>query len=228
MAQSEVSITLFDHDKNKLVRFLDRLAGNPPDDWGFTIIRTAYGPGTDEQFQSLMDRMEAGVHSSLMAYAAPRCSDPDGEVDRVMEGLAEEVLRIFLLRIKSNKDVLDGASIEAIREMMKDEGPGEPPLNGLGVVLLVDQEVLELAPRAGAREPWLKVLELNYLPEMHKGNVRVPQYYFGWMILCSTFLWSFWNMLYLRELCVFAPAADPNGRLVKVWDGASENKTIAF
>ncbi|KAK5658311.1 hypothetical protein OQA88_2287 [Cercophora sp. LCS_1] len=230
MPQSELRAELLDDSKRGLVSFLSSLGSNPQYHWGFTVIRTAYGPGTDKQFQRLIDRMEAEVRSTLMAKAAPRLFDPDGEVDRVLEGLTEEVLRLFLLRIRSDKDDLDGASVEAIRAMMKDEGPGEPPLDGLGVVLLVDEEVLDSVPRAEAagREPWIKVLELDYLPEIHKENARIPRRYFGWMILCSTALWRFWNMLYLKELWAFAPAADQNGRLVKVWDGDSESKTIEF
>lgn len=108
--------------------------------------------------------MEVVVRSSLMVYAAPRHLDPNGDGDRVLEGLFD--------RGPADVSLANQKRRKCLQEMMKDEGLGKPPLNGLGVVFPIDEEVLDSVPRAEAagREPWEKALELDYMPEMHKGE----------------------------------------------------------
>ena len=88
---------------------------------------------------------------------------------------------------------LDGASMDAVRQRAKDSRPADSE-NSDGseqVVLIVDDEVLSGAQPG--RNDWVKVVEVDYDPEKHKGNARFGQHYFGWMKASTKDLVYLWE-----------------------------------
>ncbi len=74
-----------------------------------------------------------------------------------------------------------------------------------GLFPYVDEEVfrsIEIAaaaagkPGAQAPDAWIKVVEIDYEPQRHRGNIRTGgQRYFGWMIVALDSLFQLWDDL---------------------------------
>jgi hypothetical protein len=70
----------------------------------------------------------------------------------------------------------------------------------------------------------VKVVELDYKPEQHKGNRRVgPQSYFGWMKLSTGSFFQLWQDLEGQDLWKLAPR-NSDERLLTIWDGVLNNQ----
>ncbi|KAH8745653.1 hypothetical protein F5883DRAFT_586648 [Diaporthe sp. PMI_573] len=80
--------------------------------WGFTIYRTAYGTTTDEQWPSLVAKIEAQVLDEINIHGA---SEP----------AAPTLRSLFHLDPRSDPDTLDGASMEHVRKLYQ-EGEASP------------------------------------------------------------------------------------------------------
>lgn len=194
--------------------------------WGFAIYRTAYGAATDTAWQSLLEAIRTNVRTEVLALRVlwgkpPRFSDEETQ-------RCEEFLSLFQLDIKDDQSVLEGASADRVREIIKKTEPRptyDEPLGGTlttlqGVFLYVDDEVLETVRQATTttRPPWIKMVELDYDPDYHKGNVRVPRNYFGWMKLSIESLYEVWQRLEGRDLWKVAPL-NTDETLLTIWDG---------
>ncbi|KAG7413533.1 hypothetical protein ACKAV7_008063 [Fusarium commune] len=110
----------------QLEQALSLRGGHRPRQWGFAIIRTAYGPKSDEQFQHALtlicriaqawsDR-EIASSKMMLAYAKEnnieRLSNISMEVDT---RLNDDFTRRYQNDILQDKQQLDGASVATVR-----------------------------------------------------------------------------------------------------------------
>src|SRR5690242_12197172 len=104
--------------------------------WGFTIYRTYYGPGSDQQWEKLLLNITNGVKDRLRAHEG--YGDDPAVITR-----AEE---LYKLDARSDPAFLAGLELEEVRNLYH-EGTGGQPLNTNNdpwrVFILVDEEVLE-------------------------------------------------------------------------------------
>ncbi|KAK0610692.1 hypothetical protein B0T17DRAFT_621153 [Bombardia bombarda] len=209
---------------SELDDFMAAVRARATQTWGFAIYRTAYGGATtDAPWRSLLEAIHTNLRTEVLGLRVPR--------ER-----CEEFLSLLKLDVREDQSILQGASMDRVREMIKESDPrptDDEPLGGTlttlqGVFLYVDDEVLEAAAQttltAGSRPPWVKMVELDYNPEQHKGNRRVgPQSYFGWMKLSTGSLFQLWQDLQGQDLWKLAPR-NPDERQLTIWDGVLNNQ----
>jgi len=133
----------------------------------------------------------------------------------------DALLSTFRLDIKSDPKTLDGASLDTIRRIHREDGAtvgGLPRATNTGVVLLVDEETLTEAQ--DGLEHWVKAMEIGYEPERYnKWHPRMGgQRYFGWMKAYTNYLVYLWEELICnyQELHDVAPQTI-GGMMLVVW-----------
>lgn len=195
--------------------------------WGFAIYRTAYGATTEAPWQTLLAAIRTKVRAEVMALRIPR-GDPPAFSDAETQE-CEEFLSLFVLDVKDDQPALEGKSMDQVREMIRanderpsweDQNPGGTLTTLEGAFMYVDEEVLETARSADGDKsspPWVKLVELGYKPEDHKGNMRMPRHYFGWMKLSTRAVYGLWEDLKARAVYNIAPKWDETQ--LAVWDG---------
>ncbi|KAI4597534.1 hypothetical protein KJ359_004236 [Pestalotiopsis sp. 9143b] len=199
--------------------------------WGFAIYRTSYGAATDTAWQSLLEAIHTRVREEVLALRVlwgdpPRFSDEETQK-------CEEFLSLFQLDVKEDQSALEGASADRVREIIKKTEPRptyDKPLGGTlttlqGVFLYIDDEVLETVRQtpSSTYPPWIKMVELVYDPDHHKGNVRVPRNYFGWMKMSVESLYDLRQRLEGQDLWKIAPL-NTDEALLTIWDGGSNDR----
>ncbi|KAK6717004.1 hypothetical protein SNK05_000205 [Fusarium graminearum] len=103
--------------------------GHRPFRWGFAIVRTAYGPGSDEQFQKVINILHRVVQVRTANEAKGVKADIvwDKEASAILDHISDEVdmrpneefLRRFENDILADKEVLEDASLPAVRTYFK-------------------------------------------------------------------------------------------------------------
>ncbi len=176
--------------------------GQPLLQWGFIVYRTAYGPASDQLWQSLLETIRSAVRTSVLSLAErPRRLQYDNtEVIPVEEAAAcDELFSLFYLDVKENPQTLGGASIEAVRQIAKQAVAELPSVSRLEITdepevqdeTSVDEAAMHqleayihrsevflyiddqvLQSAAHAPDPWVKVVEVDYEPTRHRGNAR--------------------------------------------------------
>ncbi|EUC27057.1 hypothetical protein COCCADRAFT_112694, partial [Bipolaris zeicola 26-R-13] len=147
--------------------------------WGYTIYRTYYGPGSDEQWSKLLENITDGVKKGLFNI---------DEAEKDPEAVTKAQAR-FRLDTRSAPATLDGRILEDIQQVYL-EGSGGQPMRGTqfndwntAIFLLADSQVL--------KDPDLrviKVVDANHDPvaDIPK-NIRCgPQSNFGWITMPTT------------------------------------------
>ncbi|KAI3542565.1 hypothetical protein CSPX01_06770 [Colletotrichum filicis] len=81
--------------------------------WGFTIYRTAYGPGTDAQWRTLLDKIRAQVVSEIECY-----------LEAGDEDVAAQLKSLFVLDARSDAALWDKS---AVRDCAGKELDGSAP-----------------------------------------------------------------------------------------------------
>ncbi|KAH5131207.1 hypothetical protein HBH70_177090 [Parastagonospora nodorum] len=154
--------------------------------WGFIIYRTFYGPDSDESWTKLLQTITAGVRAGL--------NKMDGAEDTAATA---KVLGLFKLDARSDPALLAGLTLEDVRKLYLEEGPGAQLINmdngPWRLFLLADAEVLGEADLR-----LLKVVEGDYDPidRVPKNTRGGPQRYFGWLTMSSTTVAELWDELY--------------------------------
>lgn len=203
--------------------------------WGFTIYRTAYdGPACDQHWQSLLADMQAHVETEINRRTNGGAPD---DADRE----SREILALFRLDPRSDKQRLAGLSMQQVRQLFlqdaraASERPDETrPMNwrtdcmGRHVFLLVDDEVMAAAAVATSEQgeqgqgPWVKCVYADYRAEDYvPKSSRVRQRFFGWMKMttrCLAKMWEQLEMFYDLE-GIAPPMADDAGQNAEIYDG---------
>ncbi|KAF4899849.1 hypothetical protein CGCVW01_v013488 [Colletotrichum viniferum] len=76
--------------------------------WGFTIYRIAYGPATDAQWRTLLDKIRAQAVSEI-----------DGYVEAGEEDVAAQLKSLFVLDARSDAALLADKTMDEVREIYK-------------------------------------------------------------------------------------------------------------
>ncbi|KAI8260573.1 hypothetical protein K4K58_001882 [Colletotrichum sp. SAR11_239] len=76
--------------------------------WGFTIYRTAYGPATNAQWRTLLDKIRAQAVSEI-----------DGYVEAGEEDVAAQLKSLFVLDARSDAALLADKTMDEVREIYK-------------------------------------------------------------------------------------------------------------
>src|SRR3569833_196170 len=200
-------------DLADVIYTLDRLQQSQIDTWGYTIYRTAYGPGSDERWQQFLAVLQKKVADEVAGEGGlAEDVDPNRYCDKLHS--------MFRLDTKSEAEALNAASMDRVRELFRGN-PDREPLAAKyakrGVFLYVDDEVFAAIE---AKQPWVKAVEADYEPESHRGNWRTSgQRYFGWMMVADEGLWRLWDVLELKPLWSVAPWTDQQGNHTVVWEG---------
>jgi hypothetical protein len=174
--------------------------------WGFIIYRTFYGPGSDERWAKLLQTITTGVESGLNRM--------DGARDTAATA---KVLGLFKLDARSDPALLAGLTLEDVRKLYLEGGPGVQLTNmdngPWRLFLLADAEVL------GEADPGLlKVVEGDYDPadRVPKNTRCGPQRYFGWITMSSTTVAELWQELFSYYL--WEVAGGTTGEPGAFWD----------
>jgi hypothetical protein len=175
--------------------------------WGFTIYRTFYGPGSEEQWQKLLHTATVSAKGYL------------GRMKDVQENpeLTAKVLDQFSLDPRSDPTTLDGLTLEDVRQLYLDQRGGQP-LNvdryQRRLFFLADDQVLQDPDVAR-----LKVAAADYdAVAAVPTNLRFgPQRYFGWMTMPTTAVFDLWNELEHFDLEEIINHTSPGGPGV-YWD----------
>ncbi|KAJ4381341.1 hypothetical protein N0V86_003690 [Didymella sp. IMI 355093] len=184
---------------NKLYEFPDRVV-QPDEDrdqflvpWGFTIYRTFYGPGSDEQWSNLLQTITTGTKHGL--------SKMEGGEHTVVTTKISELL---YLDARSDPTLLNGLTLEDVRNLYVD-GTGGQPMNVANdpwrVFFIADAQVLQ-DPHLGL----LKVVAAGYDSVAAAPRNGLRQRYFGWITMPSATVVDLWVELdgyYLWEIVDF-------------------------
>ncbi|KAF6837665.1 hypothetical protein CMUS01_04935 [Colletotrichum musicola] len=179
--------------------------------WGFTIYRTAYGPSTDAQWRTLLDKIRAQVDSEIECYDADE------------EEVVAKLKSLFVLDARSDAALLADKTMAEVREVHKrssssnDDGPNDRAF------LLADAEVLEGVDR----DPyfWVKCVEADFTEEELAEAVLVASGgrgragfaagpWFGWMKMTTRSVVDLCAEMPFRDLASIAPGAMTAGEVV--------------
>jgi hypothetical protein len=181
--------------------------------WGFTIYRTAYGTTTDEQWPSLLAKIEAQVLDEINIHGA---SEP----------AAPTLRSLFHLDPRSDPDTLDGASMEHVRKLYQ-EGEASPRDGKRPIMhenelthryfLLADAEVLDAVGRG---DFWVKCVQADYADADYvpRNPFAGGQTYFGWTKMTTRSILELWSDLTVRDLVDVAPRVI-EGKQREYYDG---------
>ena len=106
-----------------------------PDNWGMTIYRTFYGPGSDQQWERLLQIITNGAYTGL---------NQSSYEDRMSPTEIARIWSFFKLDARSNAPLLDGLTLEQVREVFCDGMGGQPVrvCNEERLFILADEETL--------------------------------------------------------------------------------------
>jgi hypothetical protein len=191
--------------------------------WGFTIYRTGYGPSSDQQWQRLLETIQAGAYEGAFDAIESEEEDPKRDAE------FQELWSLFRLDARSDP-ALAGLDMDQLRQLYN-SGEGGQPMNSdfnlHRIFLLADEQVLSdpaasclYAPPKPMNFPVVKCVDVDYRAEDHiPRDTRVGgQRYFGWMRMKAASVADFWVRLGMREMSELAPPTIGGSHLV-VWDG---------
>ncbi|KAH7086799.1 hypothetical protein FB567DRAFT_51538 [Paraphoma chrysanthemicola] len=144
--------------------------------WGFTIYRTYYGTGSDEQWSELLKNVIDGVTQGL-----GRMEEADENPDATTQ-----IRERFQLDARSDPATLDGLTLEHVQQLYV-KGSGGRPMNTdkpiWRILLLADAQVLQ--------DPNLRLIKAvaaDYDPvaAVPRNTRAGPQRYFGWITMPTT------------------------------------------
>lgn len=219
------------HYLSDMVQGLLRLPDDqtfPPDadlspfytNWGFSVYRTAYGPSSDRQWQTLVDKIRAQAVAEVKLHSGPD-QEHSGDRDDGGDQSALQLLSLFRLDLHSDPATLKDADMDRVRQIYRDAVEGVPMhadrQSCFRLFLLVDDEVLAGAANG---ESWIKCVQVDYdAADYVPRNTRVGgQRYFGWMKMTTRSLLDLWSSLQSWDLQRIAPPTI-GGMHLEVWDG---------
>jgi hypothetical protein len=127
--------------------------------WGFTVYRTYYGPGSDQDWNTLRYKAKEEAYKELIACVF------DGN-----EETAEKLKSLFRLDARSDPALLDGLSLAELCKVYKDKVGGEPePVHQCCVFLVADEQVLN---QTGQENFIIKAVDA-YRPQTPQKGVSV-------------------------------------------------------
>ncbi|KAF2731445.1 hypothetical protein EJ04DRAFT_367798 [Polyplosphaeria fusca] len=177
--------------------------------WGFTVFRTSYKDGSDQHWQSLLDKIASQVSIVVLGSDSSRQGNP----------VAQQIMSLFRLDARSKFELLNNLEMDQVRQLYKD-GVGGQPMNSdersRRCFLLADDEVLE---GVSYNESWVKCVDVDYIAADHiPRNTRLGgQRYFGWMKMATQSVSQLWDMLGSRHLVGIAPPTIGGSHLT-VWE----------
>ncbi|KAF4331799.1 hypothetical protein FBEOM_14430 [Fusarium beomiforme] len=118
--------------------------------WGFTIYRTYYGPGSDQNWKMLLGALEQQTRLAFGVYEEKEGAD-QGSLHRLKE--------LFYLDTRDDESLLDGLDIPAIRQIH--QGKNQDIADGEFVVKAVSLHWTEGFPGRG----WMRI-PTGYLLEL--------------------------------------------------------------
>ena len=224
-----------------LLSFLrrDNPSGSPDKaytQWGYTLYRTAYGPGTDRQWAMLVETIRTVVRVSLecLQREAEFECQREAEFGRYDEEAhaAQVLLGLFRLDPRSDYDTLQGKDMDeldalrdlyqtdpfdwqsASKNMVLDDGEEDRPSPDR--FLLADREVLE---RVDDGIFHVKFVDADFYERDYVHvNSRVERSHYGWMQLpVVAIIWLLGETETIFE--ELAPHILP-GQPVPLWTGA--------
>lgn len=189
-------------ERSRITKFVDGLRKIPDGEhvyemnldkylqpWGFTIYRTYYGSGSDQQWEKLLVNITNGVKDRLRAHGGSK-EDP------AMITRAEE---LFKLDARSDPAALDSLALEDVRQFYHERTGGQPMNTDKGpwrVFILVDAEVL-----ANPELDIIKCVAADYDAAacVPKNSFFGPQRYFGWLRVASKHVLTLWFELEIYD-----------------------------
>ena len=166
--------------------------------WGFTIYRTHYGPGSDKQWEELLDCLNRQMSLALGYFRAQEWEDEvlwqkDGHCDPTEYcksgdeylGYLKKLDDLFYIDTREDPS-LDGLGVRDIREVCCRNPPEtEEGMAGFlsRYVLLADKDVFQAMENG---EYIIKVVSYDW---------RESCNYWGWMRIPTGYLLDFWHAI---------------------------------
>lgn len=176
--------------------------------WGFTVYRTGYGPSSGQQWQRLLQTIQASAHKKALEVTQATEDNP----------YFQQLWSLFRLDPRSDPS-LAGLDMDELRQLYNCGEDGEP-MNAdyklHRIFLYADDEVLS-DPTASI----VKCVDADYRAEDHiPRHTRMGgQRYFGWMRMAAGSVTDLWAHLDLAVMSEIAPPTIGGSHLV-VWDGS--------
>lgn len=192
----EDGIGWFEEDKDLYLRHY----------WGFTIYRTFYGRGSEEQWCRLLQT----IYDVTKVQVSRTNADDEDNIAKMWEW--------FRLDARSDSATMDGLTLENARELwLKENGTKDHPRRSRRdpwrVFLIADVDVLA--------DPYVRIVKAaaaDYDHSAHKGYTwRLgPRRYFGWFTIDSGSILGLWVAL---ENYFFEDLGNHVSGPREVWDG---------
>lgn len=189
------------------------------DTWGFPIYRTAYGGETDRHWETLLQTIREQVSEELETQQQ---AEDKNKWRRGNPEAASKLLLLFRLEPFSDRDLLENAGFDSLRQMYKDNRddlPAKYTPDRYHLFLVADAEVLAAVARGNL---WVKIVNPRYRPEdfvIKNRRMGRGLWFLGYMWMTTESLLVLWHWLGVRELELLAPRLVNNQRLTKVWNG---------
>lgn len=151
--------------------------------WGFTIYRTCYDPGSEQQWNLLIEKISTSVHAGIKACECP--TDTASDISKLYN--------LFKLDARSSPD-LDGLTRAKICQIYRDAVGGAPM--EMMTSLTPDYPIFLLADEEVLRDPdfkILKVVQSDYRAFAYDG-LDAP-FYLDWMTMHPGSVVDFWDEL---------------------------------
>ncbi|SPO02962.1 uncharacterized protein DNG_05643 [Cephalotrichum gorgonifer] len=187
------------------------------DTWGFPIYRTSYGGDTDSHWEKLLRMIPQELSEELDAQQRWEDESRPGNPEA-----ASQILSLFRLKPFSSPGTLEGASLDRLRQMYKDNRddlPAKYTADRYHLFLVADAEVLAAVARG---DSWVKIVNPRYRPEdfvIKNRRMGRGLWFIGYMWMTTRSLLCLWHWLDNRELELLAPPLLNNQRLTEVWNG---------
>lgn len=189
--------------------------------WGFTIYRTAYGPATDQQWSTLLAKINEQVLDEIDTYSKPGPGGREEAQENEENAIADQLRGLFRLDPRSDVTLLGDKGINEVRAVYKDQAtqssPEDLPLmhdsGAQRIFLLADADVLEGVDRDAYF--WVKCVEADH-EDRPVRNTRMGPPWLGWMKMTTRSVVDLSYELPVRDLENISPG---RGGDSKVYNG---------
>ncbi|KAH7070688.1 hypothetical protein BKA63DRAFT_420254 [Paraphoma chrysanthemicola] len=178
--------------------------------WGYTIYRTGYKPSSDQQWERLLLKIQTQAYENALRVTGATENDPN----------FQQIWSLFRLDARSDP-ALAGLDMYQLRLLYRKSEEGVAPMNAdlrsHRFFRVADDQVLSDTDIFIVK---CVAADFETVDNVSRDPQRVPQRYFGWMLMRAGQIVELWKDLEDRDLSELAPPTIGGSHLV-VWENIS-------